>query len=65
MGSPFLESQLCRDSVRVIVHFSFMTWMDMVVGAVVSAVIVVMHMLVSRMRMLVGMFVLVFVGVRV
>ena len=48
--------------MRVIVRFKFMTRMHMIVGTVVSSVLVVMHMLVSTMGMLVGMFMLVFMG---
>lgn len=36
-----------------------MSWMDMVMGAVVSGVIVVVHVFVSTMGMVVGMFMLV------
>ena len=36
-----------------------MSWMDMVMGAVVSRVIVVVHVFVSTMGMIVGMFMVV------
>jgi len=45
--------------VFVIVCLRFMGWMNMVMGAVVSGVLVVMHMLVSTVGVLVGMFMLV------
>jgi len=34
----------------MIVRFSFMTWMDMVVGSVVSMVIIVVHVLIKKLR---------------
>ena len=45
--------------VFVIVCLCFMGWMGMVVGPMVSSVIMVVHVLVSTMGMLVGMFMLV------
>lgn len=46
----------------VIVRLRFMGWMDMVMGAVVSGVIVVVHVLVSSVGVLVGMFMVVFMA---
>jgi hypothetical protein len=45
--------------VCVIVCLRFMGWMDMVMGPMVSGVVMVVHMLVSSVGVLVGMFVLV------
>jgi len=45
-GFFFFYSKL----VRMIVRFSFMTWMDMVVGPVVSMVIMVVHVLIKKLR---------------
>jgi len=64
-GSPFAESRFYRKLVRMIVCFSFMRWMHMVVGTVVSGVIMVMHVRFPGMGMLVGMLMLVFMGVGV
>lgn len=47
----------------MIVCLSFMSCMDMVMGAVVSRVIVVVHVFVSTMGVLVGMFMLVLMAV--
>ncbi|MBW2330641.1 MAG: hypothetical protein JRF30_06880 [Deltaproteobacteria bacterium] len=49
----------------MIVGFKFVSWMDMVVGTVVSSMLMVMHVLIPSMGMLVGMFMLVFMGVGV
>ena len=46
----------------VIVCLSFMTWMGMVMGPMVSSVVMVVHMLVSTVGVLVGMFMLVLVA---
>jgi hypothetical protein len=42
--------------MRVLVHFSFMTWMVMLMGTMLARVLVVMHMGICGVGMLVGMF---------
>lgn len=51
--------------MRVIMHFSFMSWMHMAVGTMVSVVLMVVHVLIFLMGVFVGMLMFVFMGMSV